>query len=242
MKKLFSFQIMKQSFKSVWFWWLISIVVISLNLFLFPSATGIDETNILNSFALEGLLGNGIIFLTICTVLFANIFITSEIDRGTLAITLNTPTTRLKILLSKAVVFILLLISISLFVGISGTVSAMMYDINMDLTKWWTIMALWALYSFAVGGITFAVACWFNKSRYTIGISSAILASFFILRMIADMEKFKFCKYFTLQTLFDMTAVIDGKSVVWQMIALPLIAIPFYLIGIIIFTKKNLPL
>jgi len=242
MKKIFSFQIIKQSFKSVWIWWLISIVVTALNLFAFPTMTGTENVDMAAKFAVEGLGGNGIIFITICAILFSNVFLTSEVDRGTLAIPLNTPTTRLRILLSKALVYIVLLVSISLFVGMLGSLSPIMHDIKFDYSKWWSVIFLWSLYSFAVGGIAFAIGCWFNKSRYTLGFTAAVLGSFFFLNMFASMESFEFCKYFTLQTLFDMSAVIKGESVVSEMIALCIIAIPFYFIGIIKFLKKDLPL
>jgi len=243
MNQLFSYQIIKQSFKSVWIWWFVSVFTISINLFAFPSAEGIDTSNILRAFAVEGIgSGNGIIFITICSILFANVLITSEIDRGTLAITLNTPTTRLRILLSKALVFISLLLSISIFVGFCGMLSAAAYGIEFDNAKWWSVIFLWLLYSFAVGGIAFAVGCAFNKSRHTLAVTSLLLGAFFILNMLAGMESLEFCKYFTMQTLFDIPAVIEGKSVLWQMIILPVIASPLYLAGIIRFLKKDLPL
>lgn len=242
MKNIFSYQIIKQSFKCVWIWWLISIVVTAMNLFAFPSIEGVDSSTLVAKFAQEGIGGNGILFITICGVLFANVLITNEVDRGTLAITLNTPTTRLQILLSKALIFITLIPSIALFVGIGGSISPLIYGLDFDHTKWWLIMALWSLYSMAISGIAFAIGCWFNKSRYTIAIASIILASFFLLNMFAGIESLEFCKYFTLQTLFDISAIINGDSVVWQMIALPIIAIPFYLIGIMRFLKKDLPL
>lgn len=242
MKKIFSYQIIKQSFKSVWIWWLIAIVVTSLNLFAFPSMESVTSAQLLSMFAESGLSGNGVIFVTICAILFANVFITSEVDKGTLAITLNTPITRLKVLLSKALVYVVLLTSISLFVAALGTLSPLIYGVGFEFGKWWVINALWLLYSFAIGGIVFAIGCWFNKSRYALGLSAGILGAFFIFNMLAGIESFEFCKYFTLQTLFNMSAIINGESVVWQMIALPIIGIPFYLIGIIKFLKKDLPI
>ena len=242
MKRIFSYQIIKQSFISVWIWWLISIIVTALNLFAFPTSAGAENMDMLSKFAIEGLGGNGIIFITICAILFSNVFITNEVDRGTLAISLNTPTTRQKILLSKALVYILLLLSISIFVGILGSLSPILHDFEFDYAKWWLLIFLWMLYSFAIGGIAFAIGCWFNKSRYTLGFAASVLGSFFFLNMFAGMESFEFCKYFTLQTLFDMSAVIKGESVIPQMIVLATIAIPFYAIGVIKFLNKDLPL
>jgi len=242
MKSLFSYQIIKQSFKSVWIWWLISVVVTAINFFAFPTSAGAKGLDMLPVFATEGIGGNGVIFITVCAVLFANVFLTSEVDRGTLAITLNTPSTRLKILLSKALVFVLLLVSVSFLSGVLGALSPRVHGIAFDYAKWWSVIFLWALYSFAVGGIAFAIGCWFNKSRYTLGITAAVLGLFFFLNMFATIESLEFCKYFTLQTLFDMSAVVKGESVAAQMIALAAIAVPFYAIGTIKFLKKDLPL
>ena len=242
MKKFFSFQIIKQSFKSVWIWWLISIIITSINLFAFPTSAGAKDIDMLAMFAREGLGGNGVIFITICAILFSNVFLTSEVDRGTLAISLNTPTTRLKILSSKAMVYIVLLVSVSWLSGALGALSPIVHDFTFDYDKWWTIIALWSLYSFAIGGIAFAIGCWFNKSRYTLGVTAAVIGSFFFLNMFATMESLEFCKYFTLQTLFDINKIIEGKRVIIEMIVLVTIAIPFYAIGTIKFLKKDLPL
>jgi len=242
MKKLFSYQIMKQSFKSVWLWWVISIVIISVNMFAFSSIMEIEDIQLLSMFAENGLAANGITFITVCVILFTNVFITSEVDRGTLAITLNTPTTRLKILLSKALVYIVLLSSICLLVGVSGTLSALMQSIEFDHLKWWIIIVLWLVYSFAIGGIAFCIGCWFNKSRYMLGLSSTILGMFFVLNMFSGIESIEVCKYFTLQTLFDISAVINGESVIWHMVTLLMVGFPLYIIGIAKFLKKDLPL
>jgi len=242
MKKLFSYQIIKQSFKSVWIWWFISIFVTTINLFAFPTITGAENIDMVKLFATEGIGGNGIIFITICAILFSNVFLTSEVDRGTLAIPLNTPTTRLKILLSKALVYIFLMVSVSIFVGALGSLSPVVHDLEFDYDKWWSVIFLWAVYSFAMGGIAFAIGCWFNKSRYTLGVTAAVLGLFFFMNIFASMESLEYCKYFTLQTLFDATKIINGESIVLNMIALAVIAIPFYFIGIMKFLKKDLPL
>ena len=242
MSKLFSYQIIKKSFLSVWVWWLVSIFITSINLFAFPASIGAENADILTMLSIEGIGGNGILFITLCAVLFSNVFLTSEVDRGTLAIPLNTPTTRLKILFSKLLVYIVLLLSICLAVGGLGALSPVLHDVKFDYGKWWLLIFAWLLYSFAMGGISFAIGCWFNKSRYTLGTTTVILGSFFFLNIFASLDNLEFCKYFTLQTLFDMTAIIKGENVVPQIIALAVIAIPFYIIGTIKFLKKDLPL
>ena len=246
MKKLFSWEIIKQSIQSSWVWWLIIMIVTSLNLFAVPvgAETPEDQARVLQVFANMAIGGNGVIFMVIFAVMFANLFITHEVDRGTLAITLNTPTTRKQVLFSKAMVFVLLLITYCVAVGVMGTISALAFGIGdyFNFSKWWTIIALWCAYAFLAGGIAFAIACWFNKSRYTLAITSLILGAFFLFFMLSQLNDLEFLRYFSVQTLFDMDAVLDGDSVVWQLVAMVVIAIPLYVIGAMKFLKKDLPL
>ena len=245
MKKLFSFEIIKKSLSSAWIWWLVFGIVTSINLLAFPTmfeADAEDTSRMMSLFAETGVGGNGVIFTIIFAVMFAHIFITSEIDRGTLAVTLNTPTTRKQILLSKGLVYVALLIGFPLLVGVVGTLSPIMHGMDFDFGVWWTIVALWALYSVMAGGIAFAISCWFNKGRYALSLSAAILAAFFVLSMLSSIENFDFLRFLTLQTLLDMDAALQGNSVIWQMAAMIVISIPLYVVGVIKFLKKDLPL
>ena len=55
-------------------------------------------------------------------------------------------------------------------------------------------------------------------------------------------DSFKVMKYFTLNTLFDANAILNGGDYVIQFIVLALLGIVFYIIGIRVFTEKDLPL
>jgi len=199
-----------------------------------------DAGQLLSMFVDIGIGGNGIIFTIMFAVICANTFITSEVDKGTLSVYLNTPTTRSQILLSRMLVFVSTLILFTLVVGIVGTVSPIMHGVEFNHGKWWTIVVLWMMYSILAGGITFAVACWFNKSRFTLITASAILGGFFLLHMLAAIDDLSFLRFLTLQTLFDTGAVLDGNSVTWQIIVMPVIAIPLYVFGVIKFLRKDL--
>jgi len=240
MKKLLSFQIMKQTFKSTWIWWLVSIFVIAINLFMFAAEAVDDGADILTVFAEEALAFNGVIFSTVLAILFANILFTSEVEKGTISVTLCTPISRSKILYSKLVVYLLMLVSIPLIVGGLGAIAAS--GEIFDNGKWWTIIALWVMYTLVISSISFVFGCWFCKSRYALSASIVILGGFFFLNMLAQMNNFSFLQYATLQTLFDMSAVVGGKSVLWQIIVLPMIALPLFVIGVVKFLRKDLML
>jgi len=242
MSKLFSFQILKQSLKTSWIWWLVLVIVTSINLLAFPSGFGADADGLqmLTMFANTGIGGNGMIFTILFALIFANIFITGEVDKGTLSIYLNTPTKRRQILFSRVLILVFFLVLFPVVTGAIGALSIVMHGSDFYFGKWWTIITLWLLYSLVVGGIVFLIACWFNKSRYTLAIGALILGAFFVFSMLAGLENFEFLRFFTLQSLMNMDAVIQGDSVAWQIIVMPLIAIPFYIAGVIKFLRKDL--
>jgi len=242
MKKFFSLPIIKQSIKSVWIWILISVVAQSVNFFA-QSSQAEDGTQLLvNFFVDSSLMFNGMIFLTIIAVLLGTILITNEVDRGSLAIALSTPTTRTQILLSKCLVMAGSLLLMNLLIGTIGSLAPIMFRIEFDQGMWWTIIALWLCYTFLVAGISFFAACWFNKSRFSIATTALVLGIFYLLGMIAMMEDFAFFRFFTLQTLFNTDAVIEGNRFLWQFIVILVIAIPLYIFGVLKFSKKDLPL
>jgi len=243
MKNLFSFPVIKRSIKSSWLLVLISIISMAANYFIWVSEAGVDNDGMQLLKVFEtGISGNGLIYAPILAIFFAIILVTNEVDRGTLTVTLSTPTTRLQILLSKMLVFIFSIVLVCIATGIVSSAAVLISDVNFVFDKWWNIIVLWTLYSFAIGSIAFFISCWFNKFKYSLAISALVLGAFFVFGLLAQNESTEFFKYLTLQTLVDLPAVIEGKTVAWQMIALPAIAVPFYIIGIIKFVKKDLPI
>ena len=55
-------------------------------------------------------------------------------------------------------------------------------------------------------------------------------------------DKLDFLKYFSLITLFDRNAIIDGKGYVAKFVILAIIGLVLYVAGIKAFKEKDLPL
>ena len=55
-------------------------------------------------------------------------------------------------------------------------------------------------------------------------------------------EDLSFMKYFTLNTLFDTSAILNEETFIPQFLAMGIIAVVLYFIGIKVFKKKDLPL
>jgi ABC-type transport system involved in multi-copper enzyme maturation permease subunit len=237
-------QIIKQTFAKGWVWWFLGLCIMAINFFayipLFAKPDG--GVALLDAYANQNIGSNGIMGLTVIAILFANIFVTSEVDRGTLAVTLCAPVSRREIILSKLLIFVALLASASLICGVLGSAVPLIFGYDFIHVKWWAIVGLYFMYSLLLGGIAFLIGCWFNKTRYTLGITALIFLAFYLFGMLGAQDDFSVLKYFTLQSLMDMSAVLRGESVVLQIIVMPIIAIPCYIIGVVKFLKKDLPL
>ena len=66
---------------------------------------------------------------------------------------------------------------------------------------------------------------------------------FFVVSMFIKLSNdLDFLKYATLNTLFDTQSVLSGSGYAGEFIAMALIAAVLYVVGIVWFQKKNLPL
>lgn len=99
------------------------------------------------------------------------------------------------------------------------------------------------LLMFAISSISFMFSCIFNLSKQYMAFGAGIPLAFFLLHMMAQVsDSFKLMKYFTLNTLFDTNAILNAGDYVIQFIVLALVGIILYIIGIRVFTEKDLPL
>lgn len=257
MDKLLSKHILKQSTKSNWKLWAILsavlcffIVVMTLtapkmaeraSLSMFPNGFSL---NALYAMAFFGMMGLTLMLVYMITV--ANKLVVGEVDKGTMSFTLNTPTTRKQIIFSKALFYVCSILAMAFLVGILGTIagSAIKIDASMfSLGKFWIMILGFFLYGFAISGICFLASCWFNKSSKSIMVGAGIPIAFFLFNQLSGIDKnLDFLKYFSINTLFDASAIAGGGSFIIQYVALFVIGIVLYVIGINKFLRKDLPL
>ena len=96
---------------------------------------------------------------------------------------------------------------------------------------------------FATSSISFASSCIFNLSSYSFAFGAGLPLAFFIFRIMEQTgDSLKFFRYLSLNTLFDASAVTSGGDFIIQFIALAVIGIALYALGMVWFKKKDLPL
>ena len=95
----------------------------------------------------------------------------------------------------------------------------------------------------ATSGITFMFSCIFNISKNYMALGAGIPVAFFLFHMMAQVsDSLKVLKYFSLNTLFDTQAILNGENYIGKFIALVVVAIISYYIGVKVFKEKDLPL
>lgn len=185
-----------------------------------------------------------IIFPMVYSIMVGNRLIAEKIDKGSMAGFLSTPVTRLQIVFSSAVYFV---VSLAVMWGISsiaGTLSANAFQPDALDVDTFLMLNLGAfLYHLAISSICFCASCVFNSSKNSLTFGAGIPLYFFVVSLFIKLsDSLDFLKYFTLNTLYDTQKIIEGSGYTGGFIAMLAVSICFYTAGIVWFQKKDLPL
>lgn len=216
-----------------------------------------DKTATLNTmyFTVMGLLP---IFLFI--VIVGNSLVVNQVDSGSMAYVLATPTKRSAVANTQAVFLIispLLICTVGCIARCAAT-NIFMGETNVKMN----IALYFGMYLLAqaVGGICYMGSCLFDQSRKAIAFGGGIAVWCFIssllglfgtediVNMGVGVEQLNIFNKLTLVGLYDVKALSTIGSAdidytfVWKLCVLAAVAIVTYVIGNISFQKKDLPL
>ena len=185
-----------------------------------------------------------IIFPMLYSIVVANKLMVEKVEQGTMAGLLATPTKRITIVSTNALFFILSLVLMWLVVFIVGVLAANVFQPDaLDVDAFARLCIGCFLYHFVISSICFCASTIFNTTQVSLGLGGGISLFFFLVNLIMKLSnELDFLKYFTLNTLFDTTALISGEGYIENLIILLLIGTILYLTSIIIFPRKDLPL
>jgi ABC-2 type transport system permease protein len=261
---LLSKTIFKQTLKANLKLWIIFTIITSAMLGLliavFEPSTISSVTNMAEGTPLADLLKNttflgmlsstfyslhGILLPIIYIIMTANSLIASQVDRGSMAYLLSTPTKRSTVVVTQAAYLIVALIVMLSIATLVGLLSIQISQSNVDISiSDFLMMNLgWFLLMFAISSISFLFSCIFNLSKNSIALGAGIPIAFFLFELMASvsnsLDKFK---YISINTLFDKDAILDGDSYLIPFMILVAVGIILYGIGIRVFKEKDLPL
>lgn len=202
----------------------------------------------------------GLLPIFILIVILANSLISSQVDRGSMAYVLSTPTKRSAVAITQMVFMLVvpfLMIAVVCATRIGTTF--MFYDeVNVP-----GILALFGgMYILveAVCGLCYMGSCLFSQSKKSMAFGGGLAVWFFLASMIGlfgsenmvnsgmGVEELSIFNKLTLVGLYDVDALATvgtsnvDTAFVWKLLILLAVAVVCYTIGAVRFSKKDLPL
>ncbi len=232
----------KQTFKSNFsFWMIMTILPASLIVLITALGQNVQATGLMFYQMLPS------IFTGIYVIITANKLIAAQIDRGTMAYILSTPTTRVKVAMTQTLFFIVSLMATFLVTAGGHVIAAKLALNSFTSDDFWLIIKLnlgVLSLGIAFSGICFLASCLFNLSKNAVGVSGGIIGGFLLLSFLPMFSSdLKIFKDFTIVSLYDANSILSGSDdYIIKLIILIIIGVTGYILGITIFKKKDLPL
>lgn len=197
----------------------------------------------------------GLLLPIVYTIMTANNLIAGQVDSGSMAYVLSTPTKRRKVVLTQMVFLISSLILMFVIIGGVGMLATFLVEGDLSISFGGFLkLTLGALATMiAIGGICFLASAWFNRSKHAMGVGGG-LSMFFLVSTILGLfgsdsipealriDAMNFFNYTSIISFFDVNAILEGGSFLGGLLILLLIGAVTYALGILIFDKKDLPL
>ena len=183
----------------------------------------------------------------IFVIITANKLIAAQVDKGTMAYILSTPTKRSKVAATQAIFFIgslFLMFTLSAGMHILATQFGAGSISSADIKTILLLNLGMFMLDLALSGICFLASSVFNLSKYVIAVGGGLVGAFLLMSMMGMFgSNFRWMQNFTLVTLYDVHSVMAGSTeFIWKYIVLGAIGAVTYVIGSAAFTKRDLPL
>lgn len=94
-----------------------------------------------------------------------------------------------------------------------------------------------------ISGISFFFSSYCNLTKNSLAFGTGIPIAFFLFQLLSTVdESLNVLNYFTVNALFDTTAILEGENYWWKLIILLGIGIVVYIASLEVFKRKDLPL
>lgn len=252
---MFSLPLFKQTVKSNWVMWAVMTAVMTVLCIQFAV---MEMTQNLLFVIFYGMMTT--ILPGIYVLVTSNKLLASQVDRGSMAYVLSTPIKRSTVAFTQIVYMI---VSLVLMFGIQTaahiianaatpisfeTLGYMQLsgDITTQMILQINLSAL--MVCIALSAVCFMFSGIFNTTKFSIGLSGTFVGVSILGNMLAmfgslgvsGLDNFK---YITICTFYDYESVLFGNNDwIVKMIAPAAIALVAFMIGSIVFKKKDLPL
>ncbi len=202
----------------------------------------------------------GLLPIFILIVILANSLIADQVDRGSMAYVLSTPTKRSAVAITQMVFMIVVPFLIIAIVCATRIGTSFLFYDEVNVKGMLALFGGMYILVEAVCGLCYMGSCLFSQSKKSMAFGGGLAVWFFLASMIGmfgsenmvntgmGVTELSIFNKLTLVGLYDVnslstigTASVD-TTFVWKLLVLVVIAVGCYAIGAIKFSKKDLPL
>lgn len=252
---MINFALLKQTIKSNWIIWLAMTAIMTVLGVQFAS---MEMTRPLLFTIFYGMMTT--ILPGIYVLITSNKLLASQVDSGSMAYVLSTPIKRSTVVITQVFYMI-----VSLFLMFAITTIAHVIVNNIDPLNLSTLayvqysgelttqMIIQINLSAFMVAIALAEVCFlfsgsFNRSKYCLGLSGVFVGESVLVNMLAmfgtlGIQALEDMKYLTICSLYDYTSIlISNSDWILKMGIAGVVGVIGFILGNIIYTKKDLPL
>ena len=199
----------------------------------------------------------GLLLPMVFVIMVANGLLAGQVDSGSMAYVLSTPTKRRTVTVTQMTYLILSLLAMFLLLTCVSVVSVFLVGGNNFAINYAEILLfnLGAfLTMFAIAGYCFMCSSLFNRTKYSMSIGGGLTIFCLVCTILGlfgssvvpsamRIGAMDFFNYLSIITFFDTVSIMNGTlAYLWKFAILLGIGIVTFIIGVFRFDKKDLPL
>ncbi|HAS04986.1 MAG TPA: hypothetical protein DCR71_04460 [Dehalococcoidia bacterium] len=223
-----------------------------LNPDLLTNITSMDMDQVINEIFYSLTM---VLLPLVYVIVTGNKLFASQVDNGSMAFVLSTPTKRTTVSFTQMFFMIVSLFAMFTITSVVDITVTQILDRNIDSSTILLMNYGLFLFTLAMGGLCFMFSSIFNYSKYSLAFGGGFGLLFFLCKILGlfgtdifmqagiGIESMNTFNYLTMISLFDTGSIADGTSdYLWKFGILFGIAVISFAIGTTSFAKKDLPL
>ncbi|MBH0164729.1 ABC transporter permease subunit [Fictibacillus sp. 7GRE50] len=187
-----------------------------------------------------------LIILMVYVILTSTRVMARLIDQGSMAYMLATPNSRVKVAITQAVVLLTGLALIVGFTTLSGIAASewLIQGYQLDIPSFIRMNVLTFLIFSTIAGYCFFISSVSNDEKKALGISAGITLLFYMLNMAGKLsEKTEWMLNFSIFKWYDPVKLINNETdAIWIGCSLSISTFLLFMVSVIVFKNRNLPL
>lgn len=199
----------------------------------------------------------GLLLPMVFVIMTANGLIAGQVDSGSMAYVLSTPTKRRTVTCTQMTYLMISLLAMFLMVTVVSVISVWIVGGNAFAINFGEILLLNLgafLTMFAIAGYCFMCSAIFNRNKYSMSIGGGLTIFSLVCTILGlfgsevvpsamRISQMNFFNYLSLITFFDTTSILNGSlTYLWKFGILLAVGIITFIVGVFRFDKKDLPL